>query len=140
MHICVGVTKWLPRYVQQTIDLNLSFEKVIEKLMDSACRKLKTKSPQPTIEFGTRWGAVITRPPANNKKTMNAPPVNINQYADFDLPSNLEALVSTIRPFVKSKKHFGTQMLYVLATVSDGAHSEAPARSLTVQEAFDCEV
>ena len=141
MHIRVGETKWLPGYVQETIDLNLSFEKVIEKLMDSACRKLKTKSPQPTIEFGTRWGAVITRPPANNKKTMNAPPVNINQYADFDLPSNLEALVSTIRAFVKSKKHFWTQMLYVLATVSDdGAHSEAPARSLTAQEAVDREV
>jgi len=140
MHIRTGETKWLPGYVQETIDLNLDFEKVIEKLMDSACRKLKTKSPQPTIEFGTRWGAVITRPPANSKKTMNAPPVNVNQYADFDLPSNLEALVSMIRPFVKSKKHFGTQMLYVLARVSDGAHSEAPATSVTAQEAFEREV
>jgi hypothetical protein len=140
MHIRTGESKWLPGYVQETIDLNLNFEKVIEKLLDSAYRKLKTKPPQPSIEFSTRWGAVITRPPANNKKTMNASPVNINQYADFDLPSHLEALVSMIRPFVKSKKHFGTQMLYILATVSDGAPSETPARSITAQEAFEREV
>jgi hypothetical protein len=140
MHIRIGESKWLSGYVQETIDLNLNFEVVIEKLIDSACRKLKTKSPQPSIEFGIRWGSVITRPPANNKKTINAPPVNVNLYGDFDLPSHLEALVSMIRPFVKKKKHFGTQMLYVLATVSDEAHSEAPTTSVTAQEAFEREV
>jgi hypothetical protein len=141
MHIRTGESKWLSVYVQETIDLNLSFEEVIEKLMDSAYRKLKTN--QPSIEFGIRWGSVITHPPANNKRNINAPPVNINLYGDFDLPIHLEALVSMIRPLIKSKKHLGTQMLYVLATVPDDEASirdSGSSRATTSQEAFERKV
>lgn len=106
--------------VSDGIDLNQSFEEVIEELTSHVLDKLRQPNADPAlfnITFVTKW--VTSRTAASvPKKGTNA--VEANSFADFKRESNLLALKTTMGDAIKMKRmkaSLGSHVWQVIATV-----------------------
>jgi hypothetical protein len=133
--------------VNDSIDVNQSFEEVIDRLTEFAFDKLSLKSDlgKYNITFGSKWGTCATRIVPSNKKSIA--PIDINLFADLKRESSFKAFVHTIRASLRGKKGLGNHILYLIALVTNVETSETDKVScdedileMSNREVFQCRI
>jgi hypothetical protein len=131
MYVRRNDLSWANGLVNESIDVNQSFQEVINRLTGFAFDKLSLKSLDSSkcnITFGSKWGTGTTRIAPSNKKS--TAPVDVNLFADLKRESSYEALVRTIRASIQGKRGVGNHILYLIALVTDAETSGTPERAV----------